>query len=306
MMNTKQLYDLINTESPEEVFDEVQVILHMISPDFELDLVTESFITIVSLYEGKHPGFKACNTEYHDLRHTVETFLAMARLLHGARLNGEGFTDRDIVLGLVAALFHDAGYIQEEHDRDGTGAKHTIHHEHRSAHLLERFGAEFQLSEDEIAAGRIMILCTDIGTDLSAMTFPSDRMELLGKMLMASDLMAQMADRSYLEKLLFLYREFKEANVGGYENELDLLTKTVAFYDFVSKRLETILDKVDQFMTSHFVSRWNIHSNLYQEAIERQKAYLQRILKKPHSDPREQLKRGGIVQKVREKYEKKD
>lgn len=59
-------------------------------------------------------------------------------------------------------------------------------------------------------------------------------------------------------------------------------------------------------MTSHFVSRWNIHSNLYEEAMERQKKYLQHILKIPDSDPRERLKRGGIVKKVREKYKKSD
>ena len=305
-MNDKQLYDLINTESPNDVLDEVQIILNMISPDFHLDPVTEAFSTIVGLYEGEHQGFKACNTEYHDLRHTIETFLAMARLLHGAQLNEEGFTEPHVVLGLIAALFHDAGYIQEDHDGEGTGAKYTVHHEARSAHLLERFGPEFGLSEEEIVAGRIMILGTDISMDHSELTFPSAQIQLLCQMLMASDLMAQMADRSYLEKLLFLYHEFKEADVGGYESELDLLKKTVAFYEFVAERLGTILVKVDKFMTSHFVVRWDISSNLYQEAIERQQKYLHQILDTPDLDPRDQLKRAGIVQKVREKYKKSD
>jgi hypothetical protein len=304
-MNDKQLYDLINTESAKEVLDEVQIILSMISPDFQQDAVTEAFNAVVGLYEGKHQGFKACNTEYHDLRHTIETFLAMARLLHGAQLNGEGFTQPHVALGLIAALFHDAGYIQEDHDAEGTGAKYTVHHEQRSAHLLERFGPEFGLAAEEIAAGRIMILSTDISMDHSRLTFPSTQIQLLCQMLMASDLMAQMADRSYLEKLLFLYHEFKEADVGGYESELDLLKRTLAFYEFVAERLGPILGKVDKFMTSHFLVRWDISSNLYQEAIERQRKYLQQILDTPDSDPRDQLKRAGIVQKVREKYEKK-
>jgi hypothetical protein len=306
MMNDKQLYDLINTESAKEVLDEVQIILNMISPDFQQHSVRKAFNTIVGLYEGKHQGFKACNTEYHDLRHTIETFLAMARLLHGAQLNGEGFTQPHVALGLIAALFHDAGYIQEDHDGEGTGAKYTVHHEQRSAHLLERFGPEFGLSAEEIAAGRIMILGTDISMDHSKLTFPSTQIQLLCQMLMASDLMAQMADRSYLEKLLFLYHEFKEADVGGYESELDLLKKTVAFYEFVAERLGTILDKVDRFLSSHFAMRWDISSNLYQEAIERQKKYLHQILDVPDLDPRDQLKRAGIVQKVREKYKKSD
>ncbi len=278
----------------------------MISHDFDHVPVATAFNTIVNIYEGKHPGFKACNTEYHDLQHTTDTFLAMARLLHGAFLNGETFANRHIILGLIAALFHDAGYIQEEHDREGTGAKYTVQHEERSANLLERFGLDFALSEDETAACRVMILCTDISVDPSTMTFPSAQIELLAKMLTASDLMAQMADRSYLEKLLFLYHEFKEANVGGYESELDLLKKTVTFYEFVSRRLETMIDRLDKFMASHFVSRWNIHSNLYQEAMDRQKNYLLQILNMPDLDPRDQLKRAGIVERLREKYEKKD
>lgn len=303
-MNDRQLCDLLDTQSPKAVLDEVRIVLDMASSDFDHRPVTSAFHTTVSLFKGRHPGFKACNTEYHNLEHTTDTFLAMARLFHGAQLNGEAFTERRINLGLITALFHDAGYIQEVRDREGTGAKYTANHEERGADLLERFGPDYGLSEEEIAEGRVMILCTDISTDLAMVTFPSAEMEFLSKMLSASDLMAQMAERAYLERLLFLYYEFKEANVGSYQSDLDLLQKTVRFYEFVAKRLESVLDKLDQFMTSHFASRWNIHTNLYQEAIQRQRDYLQRILNGPYSDPRDQLKRGGIVRGVREKHKK--
>ena len=305
-MNSKQLSDLIDTQSPKAVLDEVRIILELVSPDFDHAPVTSAFDIIVSLFEGMQSGFKACNTEYHNLQHTTGTFLAMARLLHGAQLNGETFTERRIILGLIAALFHDVGYIQEVHDREGTGAKYTVNHEERSADLLERFGADCGLIEDEIAAARVMILCADITIDISIINFPSAEIEFLTKMLTASDLVSQMAERSYLEKLLFLYHEFNEANVGDYQSDLDLLKKTVMFYEFVTQRLESIFKRLDKFMSSHFASRWNINTNLYQEAIERQKDYLQQILNGPYSDPRDQLKRAGIVWKVREKYEKDD
>jgi hypothetical protein len=305
-MNNKHLYDLVDNHSPKAVLDEVQIIAKLMSPGFDHEPVSTAFRTIVDIYEGNHPGYKACNTEYHDLQHTTDTFLAMARLLHGAQINGEEFSDRHMIIGLIAALFHDAGYIQEEHDGEGTGAKHTADHEQRSANLLQSYGLRHGLARDEIDAGRAMILCTDIRADISKIVFPSAEVELLGKMLTASDLMAQMADRSYLEKLLFLYHEFKEANMGDYQSDLDLLKKTVTFYDFVAKRMEELLDRLDQFITSHFLSRWNINKNLYQEAIERQKIYLQQILDKPDSDPRDQLKRAGIVKKVRKKYGTKD
>ena len=217
-MSSRQLYDLIMMNSPEAVLDEVQYILRLISSDFDTKLVTSAFNTTVNLYNGDYPGYRACNTEYHDLRHTTNTVLAMARLVHGAVLDGESFLDRHISLSLVAALFHDAGYIQEEHDTEGTGAKYTESHVIRSMDFLENTGAELGLSKEEIAAGRSMIICSDPALDLSTIAFPSSQIELLGRILGAADLLAQMADRTYLEKLLFLYREFKEANVGGFDS----------------------------------------------------------------------------------------
>jgi hypothetical protein len=223
----------------------------------------------------------------------------MARLVHGAALEGEKFLDRHISLSIVAALFHDVGYLQEEHDTEGTGAKYTESHVKRSMDLLKHAGTKLDLSEEEIASGRAMIICTDPALDLTTIAFPSPRIELLGKTLGSADLVAQMADRTYLEKLLFLYREFKEANMGGFESEVDLLQKTVDFYDAIAQRLESTLDSTDRFMLSHFVSRWNIHSNLYHVAIENQRNYLKKILEIPNSDPRDYLKRDGIVERAR-------
>jgi hypothetical protein len=302
--DARQLSSLVQMDSPQAVLDEVQIILELISPGYNVALVTSTFISTVRLYEGSYPGYRACNTEYHDLHHITDTFLAMARLIHGVVIDGGAFTDRQIDLGLIAALLHDAGYIQEEHDREGTGSKYTTSHVQRSMGFLKRYGAEHGLSNEEIAAGRTMILCTDLAVDISTIVFPSTKVELLGKMLGAADLMAQMADRTYLEKLLFLYYEFREAEVGDYESEVDFLRKTIGFYDFIAQRLETTLDASDRFIVSHLASRWDIRANLYQEAIERQKNYLQQILNMPDSDPRDNLKRGQIVDKVRRKYGK--
>jgi hypothetical protein len=121
-------------------------------------------------------------------------------------------------------------------------------------------------------------------------------------MLGSADLLAQMADRTYLEKLLFLYYEFKEAGIGDYESEVDLLQKTSAFYDFITQRLKTMLDETDRFMSPHFTSRWGIHANLYHVAIAKQRNYLKQILEIQDSDPRDHLRRGGIVDKIRREY----
>jgi len=289
-MPKTKLYDLVRTDSPDAVLQEVLLILKRISPDFNDAPVSHAFITAVGLYEGLYPGFQACNTEFHDLRHSVETFLAMARLIHGAVLDGKDFSHAQIALGLTASILHDAGYIQEDSDREGTGAKYTGSHVRRSMDFLEFYGKEEGFTEETIAAGRVMICCTDLSVDLQTLFFPSPEIELLGKMLGAADLLAQMADRTYLEKLLFLYNEFSEAKIGGYESEVDLLKKTAAFYEFIARRLKTSLDASDRFMTSHFKDRWNIPGNLYHESILRQKKYLDQILQ-DSSDPLKYLRR---------------
>ncbi|MBW2615773.1 MAG: hypothetical protein JRD02_06330 [Deltaproteobacteria bacterium] len=111
-----------------------------------------------------------------------------------------------------------------------------------------------------------------------------------------------MADRTYLEKLLFLYYEFREGDVGDYKSEVDLLRRTVDFYDFIGQRMEKTADMTDRFMNLHLSSRWDIHTNLYIDSIERQKKYLKHILKMSNSDPRTFLKREGIVNKVHEMH----
>jgi len=301
-MEHSQLSELVNMDSPEAVLGEGQVILKLISPELEVAPVTAAFRSTVSLYEGNMPGYQACNTEYHGLCHITDTFLAMSRLVHGGILDGNIFTDRGIVLGLIATLLHDTGYIQEESDTVGTGAKYTAQHVQRSMDFLERHASEYGLSGEDVNDGRAMILCTDLSVGIPTIEFSSKETELLGKMLGAADLLAQMADRTYLSKLLFLYHEFREGKVGDYESEVDLLQKTVGFFDFIDHRLETVLGATHLFMSSHFASRWGIHSDMYGEAVEKQKIYLKKILQNSNIDPRDHLRREGIVERVRKKY----
>jgi HD superfamily phosphodiesterase len=291
-------------DSSDEVLREVLEIIRLISSGFNTKSVCEVFDATECLYKGNFPGYSACNTGYHDFRHAIDTFLAMARLIHGAVLAKNFFSERQIITALTAAILHDAGYIQEKSDNQGTGAKYKINHEQRSMAFLSRHGFEFGLSAEEIAACNSIILCTDMNADISAISFSSLRIELLGKMLGTADLMAQLAERRYLEKLLYLYHEYKEAGIGDYENEVDILHKAADFYEFYYDRLRTTLDGVDRFMQLHFASRWGIYQDLYDEMIDRQKNYLFKILKVPHTDPREYLRRDGIVKKLREQYAK--
>lgn len=300
--NSKDISKLFSFDSPDELLHEVLEILSLVSPGFDSEPVRNVFGAARRLYNGNFPGYNACNTGYHDFDHAIDSLLAMVRLIHGAVLDKISFSERQIITALTAAILHDAGYIQEKSDIRGTGAKHKLNHEQRSMDFLSRHGFEFGLSGEEIADGRSIILCTDMHTDISAIPFSSAQIELLGKLLGTADLMAQLAGRQYLEKLLYLYYECKEAGIVDYENEVDILRKAIDFYDFFYERLRTPLDGTDRFMRIHFASRWGIDQNLYHEIIDRQKGYLLKILQISLTDPRDCLRRGGIVKKIREKY----
>lgn len=302
-MNDIQLSNLVNPDSPDAVFGEVEAILKLVFPRLDMVPITSAFTTAVDMYNGKYPGYKACTTEYHDLRHNLNVFLTMARLLHGALLDGKELIGRDVSVSLIAAIFHDVGYIQEEWETEGTGGKHTLNAVRRSADFLERYGEKNGMSQADIAMGQSMILCTKIASNIDPLIPPDNKTEFLGRMLCVAVLKAQMSDRAYLEKLLLLYHEVKECSLSlTFENEVDLLRKTAHFYEFTAQYIKMILEENELFLKLHFSSRWGIRKNLYQEAIDRQKKYLNQILNMPGADPRDYLKRRGIVKKVREKY----
>ena len=297
--NQPKLADLVDMKSPNAVFDEVSFITTLIAPQMDPSLLTNAFSFTVSLYRGLWPDEQACNTNFHDLHHITDTLLCMARLIHGAILKGNRITPRNAFIGLVAAMAHDAGYIQDIKDGIGTGAKYTAVHVQRSMAHIERYGKRYGLNSTEILPCQMIIQCTDMDIDPADIKFPSSSYRFIGNLLAVADLIGQMADRIYLEKLFFLYREFEEGCVEGYSDEMDLLKKSLSFFDIAHKRLSTQLDGLDRLATAHFNVRWNIPQNLYHIAIEKHQRYLGYVLTKPECDPSLFLRRKQIVQTLR-------
>lgn len=290
---------LINMESPEAVINEVMTIINIMHPDFDFKQTYKAFKDIVRLFNGEYPGYRNCNTEYHDLKHTTDTLLSLARLIHGACIERRCFSAKDINLGLISALMHDTGYIQTLDDKAGTGAKYTLVHVKRSIAFMEKYFPKKSLSWKE--ACKNLILCTAPDLNISKINFGSHELEMMGKLLATSDLVGQMANRTYLEKLLFLFREFSEARITDYGNELELLKKTLRFYDSTLLKLEKEMDNMHEYFRSHFKARWDMDRNLYMEAVCSNIEYLKLILKNHEKDYRTKLKRGGIVKKIRGK-----
>jgi hypothetical protein len=298
----RQLSTLIDMESPEAVHKEILHTASLISPKFDPEPLHRVFRFTVDLYEGQLQEYKACNTDYHNLRHITDTYLAMVRLLHGVQLSDGDLNDREIFLGLSSALMHDTGMIQESSDTEGTGAKYTPDHVQLSMDFIEKHAATLFLESQEVVDLRDMILCTDLMADIPAINFSSEKIELLGKMLGTADLIAQMADRTYLEKLLFLYHEFREAEMGNFENEVDFLHQTINFFEISDKRFKETLDNASRYMVPHFKARWDINENLYTISVKSQRDYLEKILTDKSKTIYQELKRDNIVQEVRKKF----
>ncbi len=291
--------DLINPE-PEFIPVETQYIIGLIDSRYKKTFVRSVYEDISGLFMGKRPGYRACNTSYHDFEHTADTLLAMARLMHGAAARGERFSERSVRVGLAAALLHDTGYIQTIDDTEGTGAKYTLTHVDRSIEFTRLYFLEQAISEDDFLFCRNCLLCTGVRASVAELHFRSNEEKRVGQMLGSADLLGQMADRKYLEKLLFLFHEFQEGDVPGYDNELDLLQKTLDFNRGTEIRLIEELGNAHLFMRPHFFTRWGLDCDFYRQAINRNMAYIRQVLAYAEGNHRELLRRGGVVNRLRD------
>jgi len=296
-MADEKLYDFVDPADAECVRREVELTMLEFYPDYEGVVFKRAFEDVEKLFFGMYPGYKASNTKYHDFEHTCSVVLASVRLIYGALGEGHTFTEKEAVKGLLASLFHDVGLIQTTDDDIGTGARHTVGHEERSIQFM-RENLDGVMSEEDIEDIADCIRCTILAMSPGKVAFRTENMRMMGYFLGSADLLAQIADRYYLEKLLHLFEEFKEAKLPGYDTALDLLLKTRNFYLHVArKRLDNDLGKVDLFMEPYFKKRWKIDHDLYAEAIERNLDYLDGILSGCKDDLDcflQGLRRGGI------------
>ncbi|BCS88948.1 hypothetical protein [Pseudodesulfovibrio sediminis] len=296
-----KLYDFVDPADGECVRRECEDGLLEFFPDYDVRPFQRAFADVQKLFFGQYPGFRASNTKYHDFEHTCGVVLATFRLIYGAMAEGVVFTENECRMGLLSALFHDVGLIQNSEDTQGTGAKHTVGHEERSIQFM-RCEMDGQLTAQDMDDIADCIRCTILAMAPSKIAFRTENMRLMGFFLGSADLLAQIADRYYLEKLLHLFEEFKEAKLPGYDNAFDLLTKTRSFYqDVARQRLDDGFQKVDRYMRPYFHRRWNVNEDLYLEAIERNLDYLDKILSGRKDDLDgflANLRRGGLSTKI--------
>jgi hypothetical protein len=249
--------------------------------------IKRGFADIGRLYSGKYPGFKPCDTEYHDIQHVLDVTLAMARLMDGyerSRNGSPALPAACFSLGVISALFHDFGYLRRRSDRRHRyGAEYTLTHVTRGSRHLRRYLPRIGLKR-YASAGATLVHYT--GYERPAETIPLNDMLLrrVGHMLGTADIIAQMADRCYLEKCRDrLYPEFvlggltKKRLASGREEILftsgdDLVRKTPSFYLNAAKRLDLQLARAYEYAGRHFKGQ-----NLYLEEMQKNVRYAQAV-----------------------------
>src|ERR1700678_4349675 len=259
-------------------------------PGKSFDRVAVAFDEFDKLFTGRMPGYHGVDTVYHDRQHSLDMTLAMARLLVGYEGSVEAhqrFGAERAVMALVTSLFHDAGYIREFDDRvHRNGAEFTLYHVTRSAKFLARFLPTIGM-EAWVPVSTRIVHFTGYEIKLSQIHLADSRDRKCGHLLGTADLIAQMADRCYLEKCRDrLYPEFVLGGVAAapasdgtmqvrYSSGLDLLRQTPGFVSETrTSRLDGEFEQAYQYVEPMFGGE-----NHSLDAIDRNMDYLQRILR---------------------------
>lgn len=291
----RQLSVFVDISKPRAILADAKRFYKLNYPKSDFALVEKAYILTKRLYDGRFPGYLACAVDYHNHSHSVAVFAAVSRLLDGCLLAGLSIAPERAADTLVAALLHDSGYIREESETAGSGAQYTKIHVDRSAAFVRREASAFRLGEESASRIARMILGTDLARPWDGLIFDDEEERLCAEALAAADIIGQMADRAYLEKLLFLYYEFREAGIDGYDTAFDILQKTAAFYESTKERLDGELGRVSGRAREHFRARYAVDRDLYRDAIARQMAYLETILADDKTNFRAKLKRMDLA-----------
>ncbi len=273
---TSHFFDAGNGVDP---IGEICALARSIYQDADVDMLMEIHYDVVDIFTGKNPLFKRNSMYYHTLRHTLMVTLAAMRLLHGLHCEQRLIDRKNVLQGLLCAYFHDIGMLVKKGDPTVNGSFYIPIHEQRSAVFLKEYidikGWSAELAEDV----DVIIAYTWLRLNPADFRTHSPQKQILGQVVGAADLFAQMGDRYYLESLPLLFKELERGKLNMYENVLDLLAHTTSFFrEIVEVRLRSTYRDVFGAMQTHF-RVWNgIDKNLYMESIEKNLSYIGKVL----------------------------
>jgi len=267
----------VDTADPMAVQAEVCSVYRRLFRDEEARPVLCAFQWALTFFSGGYPGYLVIDARYHDVEHTMQGTLCLARLVEGRDRSGvlPRITREVFDLSLLAILFHDMGYLKTDDDHAGTGAKYTLVHVDRSVEFAGRFLKEQGFGAGGILAVQQMIRCTGVNVELEKIPFQNDLVRLAGYSLGTADLLGQMGASDYPDKLPVLYEEFVEAaafnggwsaNFGPFDSAIHLMSQSNDFYaQYVKPKIEKDFGGLYRFLANPYPDG----SNEYIESIDR-------------------------------------
>ena len=258
-------------------------------PGVEFAPLERAFADFKALFEGGYPGYLACDTLYHDMRHTLDMTLALARLIDGyerACATADRVGPRRAILGVLIALLHDSGYLRRASETAvENGAVFTKTHVSRGADFISAYLPKLGFGAEAATAARLVHF-TGYEMEIDDIRVEDPRDRVIGCLVGTADLLGQMSDRMYLEKCReFLYKEFvwgkiaRERLPDGHElvryaSPEDLIIKTPGFYEYVARtRIQKKLGSVDRYAEAHFDG-----PSPYQSEIDRNMDFLRETI----------------------------
>jgi hypothetical protein len=274
------------TKDPAAVAVEVQAAFLAMFPDGDRAFIPRAFGWAVDCFSGNHKDYRPVDAPYHDLEHTMQGTLCMARLLRARHAAGAEprLTEAMCRLGLLAILLHDTGYLKKREDVQGTGAKYTITHVERSARFAGELLAAKGFSTEEAGSVQRMIRCTGLDYGMRPIVFQSELEKTIAFSLGTGDLLGQMAAEDYIERLPALYSEFAEAArfskdkshfVALYSSAEELMRKTPAFWEEAAQeKLNRDFGKLYLFLNDPYPDGPNPYLKRIEANMERLRARL--------------------------------
>ncbi|MFN2645427.1 MAG: HD domain-containing protein [Burkholderiales bacterium] len=280
--NERDVTGSIQTTQAADVATEVARLYLRLFPRANALALERACADLARLYERGDDAYWPCDTAYHDIQHVLDVTLAMARLMDGyqrhrgaqAALSAELF-----MIGTLAALFHDVGYLRRRNDqRHRYGAEYTLTRASRGAMYLRDYVRASGYGERLAQLAGTMLHFTGYERPAPSIRIGAGLPRRMGELLGTADIIAPMSDRCYLEKCRDrLHPEFVlaaraaprgSALLPALSSGMELVARAPSFFDGAMKRLEKTLDGVYKYAGRHFGG-----PNLYLEGMRKNVAH---------------------------------
>lgn len=243
------MFPTIDTKNPVAVAEATGSVFAGLFPGKTPTLLPRLFADVEAMFCGRYLDYRAIDTPYHDLEHTLQVTWCLVQLLAGRHRAGvePRLTERQFELALAGALMHDTGYLKMRADVEGSGAKYTFTHVLRSCAVASSYLPTLGVTLAELDGVLGSIRCTSAGVRIKRLHFKNPTDGLVGCAVATADFLGQMSVPDYLDELRRLFQEFNESdNFSGvapeqrlYNSADELIARTPHFWR------KTVLPKLD-------------------------------------------------------------